>query len=102
MSGCRGDVEHRRVGPYVIVGCEGYDVVAPSLVGIAVPNWQPTDLATALPDPAGSSASGWMESLANANENGDVAILRERHGGVSRPLTLTELRRRQRERTTMS
>jgi len=26
----------------------------------------------------------------------DVAILRERRGGVSRPLTLTELRRRQR------
>ncbi len=25
---------------------------------------------------------------------GDVAILRQRHGGVSRPLTLTELRRR--------
>ena len=33
-------------------------------------------------------------------ELGDVAILRERRGGVSRPLTLTELRRRQRERST--
>jgi hypothetical protein len=29
------------------------------------------------------------------SELGDVAILRERRGGVSRPLTLTELRRRQ-------
>ncbi len=29
-------------------------------------------------------------------ELGDVAILREHRGGVSRPLTLTELRRRQR------
>ncbi len=29
-------------------------------------------------------------------ELGDVAILRERRDGVSRPLTLTELRRRQR------
>lgn len=31
-------------------------------------------------------------------ELGDVAILRERRGGVSRPLTLTELRRRQQAR----
>ena len=35
-------------------------------------------------------------------ELGDVAILRERRGGVSRPLPLTELRRRQRERATAS
>ncbi len=34
------------------------------------------------------------------DELGDVAILRNRHGGVSRPLTLTELRRRQRARST--
>ena len=33
-------------------------------------------------------------------ELGDVAILRERCGGVSRPLTLTELRHRHRERST--
>ncbi len=33
-------------------------------------------------------------------ELGDVAILRERRGGRSRPLTLTELRRRQRARST--
>jgi hypothetical protein len=33
---------------------------------------------------------------------GDVAILRERRGGVSRPLTLTELRRRHQERSTVS
>jgi hypothetical protein len=32
-------------------------------------------------------------------ELGDVAILRERRGGVSRPLTLTELRSRHRERS---
>jgi hypothetical protein len=35
-------------------------------------------------------------------ELGDVAILRERRGGVSRPLTLTELRRRQRARSAVS
>ena len=35
-------------------------------------------------------------------ELGDVAILRERRGGVSRPLTLNELRRRQRDRSTVS
>ena len=35
-------------------------------------------------------------------EFGDVAILRERRGGVSRPLTLTELRRRQCDRSTVS
>ena len=34
------------------------------------------------------------------DELGDVAILRDRHGGRSRPLTLTELRRRQRARGT--
>jgi hypothetical protein len=33
-------------------------------------------------------------------ELGDVAILRERRGGVSRPLTLAELRGRQRARST--
>ncbi len=33
-------------------------------------------------------------------ELGDVAILRERRGGVSRPLTLTELRQRVRGSTT--
>ena len=33
-------------------------------------------------------------------ELGDVAILRERRGGISRPLTLTELRRRHRYRST--
>lgn len=33
---------------------------------------------------------------------GNVAILRERRGGMSRPLTLTELRRRHRERSTGS
>jgi hypothetical protein len=32
-------------------------------------------------------------------ELGDVAILRERRGGVSHPLTLTELRHRQRKRS---
>ena len=31
---------------------------------------------------------------------GDVAILRERRGGISRPLTLTELRRRHQANTT--
>lgn len=35
-------------------------------------------------------------------ELGDVAILRERRGGVSRPLTLTELRRRHHERSAVS
>jgi hypothetical protein len=35
-------------------------------------------------------------------EIGDVAILRERRGGVSRPLTLTELRRRRGDRSTAS
>jgi hypothetical protein len=33
---------------------------------------------------------------------GNVAILRERRGGVSRPLTLTELRSRHRGRSTVS
>jgi hypothetical protein len=62
---------------------------------------------------------GWSEALAAAAgvfpdryahaeeqtqqlhaELGDVAILRERRGGVSRPLTLTEPRRRQRAYST--
>lgn len=32
---------HRLVGSFVVVGCEGYYVVNPNLVGIACPSWEP-------------------------------------------------------------
>lgn len=31
---------HRMIGPYVIVGCEGYFTVNPNLVGIPSKNWE--------------------------------------------------------------
>lgn len=31
--------EHGMIGPWVIVGCEGYYVIDPNLVGIDSPNW---------------------------------------------------------------
>lgn len=33
--------DHRLAGPYVVVGCEGYYVVNPNLVGIPSPGWEP-------------------------------------------------------------
>jgi hypothetical protein len=67
--GIPGDGDHHMVGPCVVVGCEGYFVVDPNLVGIAAPHWQPTDLATAEPDPTDSDANGCMENLANTDQH---------------------------------
>jgi hypothetical protein len=36
-------VAHGMVGEYVVIGCEGYYVVDPNLVGIDSPNWQPVE-----------------------------------------------------------
>ncbi len=42
--GRAGDGEHEMAGPYVIVGCEGYRLVNPKVLGLSAPHWQPVDM----------------------------------------------------------